>query len=159
MQAPEQAIQVFATQFGRVLYNEPNTIPQFSGQLAPLAGVALNTQYVTGQLLAQYNAHAPAPANVGQFVNYSAAASNLDQQVAVAILTEGWVNTAGGDSNFYSIAYLQPPLVLSGSQMALANEPADITAFLTAFPSFQPPIGSILGAEFNGAPDQVYILK
>jgi hypothetical protein len=159
MQAPEQAVPVFATQFARVIYNEPNTIPQFSGQLAPLVGVALNAQYVTGQLLAQYNAHAPAPANVGQFVNYSAAASNLDQQVCVAILTENWVSTAGGDGNFYSIAYLQPPLVLSGTQMALANEPADITAFLAAFPSFEPPLGSLLGAVFNGAPDQIYILK
>lgn len=159
MQSPESAVSTFGTSYGRVLYNEPNSFPQFSGKLAPLTGTALNTTYVCGQLLAYYNVHAPMGL-AGQFVNYSAASLNDDQNVAVAILTqENMQNVVGGDGNFYQIAWLSAPLVLSGSQMALANEPDDITAFLSDFSPYAPLPGSLLGAAYNGTNDQVYILK
>lgn len=158
MQSPEQNVQTFSTQFLRVIYNEPNSYPTFSGKLAPLTGVHLNATYTCGILLAYYNANAPIGL-AGQFVNYSAASLNNDQNVAVAILIDEWVNTAGGDGNFYKIAYLSAPLVLSGSVMALSNEPADITAFLAAFTPYKPLPGSLLGPSYNGTNDQAYILK
>ena len=158
MITPEQAVQTFSTNFQRVIYNEPGTFPSFSGKLAPLTGVYLGSTYSTGQLLGYYNVHAPMGL-AGQFINYSAASANADQNVAVAILIEEWVSTAGGDGNFYKIAYLVPPLVLSGTVMALANESADITAFLAAYTPFQPLPGSLVGPSYDGNNDQAYILK
>lgn len=160
MQFPESAVPMFSTQFGTAIYNEQGTIVQTSVQLAPLTGVFLNPSYACGQLLAQYNLNAPSPSLVGQFVNYSAASANADQSVAVAIITEQWVQpTAGGNGGFYRIAFLQAPLVISGTQLSFSNEPADIAAFITAYNPFKPPVGSCLGFEYNGQPDQVYILK
>lgn len=159
MQFPESQVQTYNSQFDQVVYNTPAQYTATSGQLAPLVGVFLNPTYICGQILAQYNLHAPSPDLVGQFVNYSAASSNADQAVPVAILIQQWVNTPGGDLGFWNLSFLTPPLILSGTQMAFANEAADITAFLTAIPCYQPVPASCLGFFYDGQPDQVYIIK
>lgn len=159
----EVATPTFNTRFIQVLYNEPNTYPTFSGRLAPITGTVLNSYYLPGQILAYYDAHAPSGYQ-GYFVNYSAASGNADQAIPVAILTDVDIGNsqpyAGGSATTWvQIAYIGSPMVISSTAVANANEPADITGFLTEYKVYKPLAGSLLGAAYNGVSEVVYQVR
>lgn len=171
MQVPQQAVRGFCTQYRTIIYNiNPSTVIT-EGFLAPIANPTLPAfnVYRTGMLLGQYTtANAPSPDLVGHYINYSDASANLDQKNPVAILIESNTTTnttpiaeglTGGLGGRYSIVMLLPNLVISGTNLALANASADITALKTIFSFYEPPLGSESYAYLDGEPDQVLILQ
>lgn len=157
--AVESQVVTFQTNFILAIYNTVGNYTGASARLAPLTGVYPNPTYLPGQLLAQYGANAPSPDLVGTYVNFSAASANADQNKVVAILIPSQCNSVGNDGVSWNIAFLTPVLQISGTALANANLPADITAFLIQRPSFTPVPGATLGFSYDGVADQVYLVK